>query len=391
MPLRLAILGLDPIQRDWLDAVSALANTGEIEVHGIGHRSLAAAKDIASVLRLPGNNARTIPTYDDLRLLLKDAAPQVILLDRPPNVTIDFLMACIEQNIALLSLGPPVESFAEAQTLAAHLTPKSHLLYIWPRFADAPASQHCAQADDFVRPIRFAAATWMGVNHALAKALPTEMPLPDLPVRSLSVLAWDALATLIRLIDVPTSVFAAVRGTVGSGNTFSDVSGAASLTLRFPDDAAASLTLCDRAPAMIDRPGPTASSPWNKRDLLLWGAGGTLKLDAHLYEFRDPEGNLIDAGGNVGTVTSITPPAQSPTPATTQHSLFAHGTSIAPPRLSPALQTLREFLRQYTLPPSPHRGWEHRLEDVAATMEALIVSHRTGQAESPERFRRLRR
>jgi len=36
MSLRLAILGLDPIQRDWLDAVSALAGTGEIELHGPG-------------------------------------------------------------------------------------------------------------------------------------------------------------------------------------------------------------------------------------------------------------------------------------------------------------------------------------------------------------------
>ena len=108
MSLRLAILGLDPIQRDWLDAVAALAGTGEIEIHGIGHRSIAAAKDIASVLKLPGGSAagaRAIPTYDDLRLLLKDAAPQVILLDRPPNVTIDFLLACVEQNIGILSLG----------------------------------------------------------------------------------------------------------------------------------------------------------------------------------------------------------------------------------------------------------------------------------------------
>lgn len=401
MPLRLAILGLDPIQRDWLDAVAALIASGEIELHGIGHRSLAAAKDVATALKLPPSagagagapvvgggtataaSARLIPTYDDLRLLLKDAAPQLILLDRPANVTLDFLIACAEQNIAILSLGPPVESFAEAQTLAQHLDPRTHLLCIWPRFADAPASLHCAQADDFVRPIRFAAATWMGVNHALAKALPADAPLPDLPVRSLSVLAWDAFATLIRLIDLPTSVYAAVRGTVGSGNTFADLSGAASLTLRFPDDAAAALTLCDRGPLIADRPAGAGggASPWNRRDLLLMGTGGTLKLDAHHYEFRDPEGHLIDAGG--GNVTHA--PSSSPG----QPSLFSH--SIAPPRPSAALHTLREFIRQYTLPPSPHRGWEHHLEEIAATMEAFIVSHRTGQPESPERFRHLRR
>jgi hypothetical protein len=56
-----------------------------------------------------------------------------------------------------------------------------------------------------------------------------------------------------------------------------------------------------------------------------------------------------------------------------------------------ALGTLRRFLEQYALQPSPHRGWEHHLEEIAATMEALVVSHRTGQAESPERLRKLRR
>ena len=52
---------------------------------------------------------------------------------------------------------------------------------------------------------------------------------------------------------------------------------------------------------------------------------------------------------------------------------------------------LREFLRQFAEPASPQTGWDLRMEEVAATMEAVVVSHRTGQPESPERFRRLRR
>jgi predicted dehydrogenase len=297
--------------------------------------------------------------------MLKAGAPQVIVMDRPANVTIDFLLACVSQEIAILSLGPPVESFFEAQALAGVLEQRSRLLYIWPRFADAPASRHAAQADDFVRPIRFASASWLGLNHALARTFAADAGpgalLPDAPVRSLSVLAWDALATLIRLMDVPTSVYAAIRGTVGSGNTFADLSGAAALTLRFPDDAAASVTLCDRAPPPAAASAGTQDGSWNRRDLLLWGTGGTIKLSAHAYEFRDAEGRLIDAGR----------PAQA--------------------GRSGALETLREFLQHYTLPPSPHRGWEHRLAEIAATMEALVVSHRTGQAESPERFLQLKR
>ena len=88
-------------------------------------------------------------------------------------------------------------------------------------------------------------------------------------MRSLSVLAWDALSSLIELMDVPMSIYAAIRGTLPAGNSFADLSGAAAITLRFPDDAAANLTLSDRAAT-------------SSRELLLWGAGGTLRLRAGL-------------------------------------------------------------------------------------------------------------
>jgi predicted dehydrogenase len=370
MPIRLAILGLDPLQQEWLDAIGTLVVQGEIELTGVAHHSLALAKDVAEGLKLLAP-----PTFDDLRLFLKEAAPQVIVMDRPSNVSVEFLTACVQQGIGLVSLGPPVENLAEAQALSDVLEAQSHLLYIWPRFTDSPAYRRCTQADEFVRPIKFAAATWMGMNHALAKTArldyfaaqpaPTDLfaaapPFADFSVRSLSVLAWDALATLIDLIGLPTSVYAAIRGTVGSGDTFVDISGAASVTLRFPEDALASLSLSDRMPTP------------SRRDLLLLGQGGTVKLEAHAYDFRDGEGKLIDAGRSDAQSSPNDPPEAQ-----------AAG--------SAALDTLREYLRHFQLPPSPHRGWPHRLREVAATMEALLVSHRTGQAESPERFLQLRR
>jgi predicted dehydrogenase len=370
MALRLAILGLETAQREWLEAVDALRASGEIELVGIGHESLAGARDVAGVFRDKGE----APVFDDLRQLLKDAAPQVILMDRPATATVEFLLACAGQEIGVLSLGPPVETLAEAQALSEALEVRTRLLYVWPRFADAPASAHCAQADEFVRPIRFASATWLGINYALAKAMQSGRlghgHSATLPVRSLSVLAWDALASVIRLMGVPASVYAAIRGTTGSSNSFADLSGAASVTLRFLDDAAASLTLCDRAPGAAGETAHGDLSAWQRRDLMLWGAGGTLKLNTQAYEFRDADGELIDAGP---------PPASAP-------SISPRGDAAGEP-----LKTLRRFLEQYALPPSPHRGWEHHLEEIAATMEALVVSHRTGQAESPERLRKLRR
>src|SRR5262249_866670 len=89
------------------------------------------------------------------------------------------------------------------------------------------------------------------------------------------------------------------------------------------------------------------------------------------YDFRDAEGRVIDSSG----AGEIEPEGDA---------------GALNPRLS-ALETLEQYLRHFSQQPSPHRGWEHRLEEVAATMEAMSVSHRTGQAEAPGRGRRSRR
>jgi predicted dehydrogenase len=338
MAIRLAILGLDPIQRDWLEAAGRLRASGEVEIVGVGHRSAALAKDVADPLE--------VPALDDLRQLLKATAPQVILLDRPENATLEFLTVCLEQGIGLVSLGPVVENYAEARVLAEVLEPRTQLLYIWPRFAETFAWKHCAQADEYLRPIKFASLTWLGMNHALAKS----SGRPEGAVRSLSVLAWDAISTLISLIDVPTSVYASLRGTAAGGATdrFADITGSASLTLRFADDVTASVTLSDRVAG--------------RRELLVLGQAGSLRLDGERYSFCNAEGQAID-----------------------------EGVSARELGVDQAVGTLRGFLEQFTSQPSPHRGWEHRLEEIASVMEALLVSHRTGSAENPEKFRGLRR
>ena len=343
--VRLALMGLDIRQRPWLEALTALRAAGEVQLVAAGHASAATARQTAEFFKAAG----PVPAYDDPRRLMQETTPQVILLDRPANVGLDFLTACASQNVGLFSLGPAVESLAEAQALAQILEPRTHLLHIWPHFADAPAAKRSAQADEFLRPIRFASATWLGVNYALAKAATAP---GDVPVRSLSVLAWDLLGTLIPLMGVPTTVYATIRGTVSGGHSFADISGAAAVTLRFPEDAAASLTLCDHVAAHDQTVG--------RRDLMLWG-NGTLRLSAGAYEFRDESGKLIDAAPPAGDATE------------------------------PVLDSLRDFLRQFALPASPHRGRPHLLEEIAATLEAMVVSHRTGQPESPDRLRRLRR
>ena len=96
MALRCAIIGLEPIQKDWMEALGALAADGTIVPVAAGHRTLAAARDIGDVFK--------IPAFDDLRQLLPQTTPQIIVLDRPPNATIDFLCTCARKMWASSAL-----------------------------------------------------------------------------------------------------------------------------------------------------------------------------------------------------------------------------------------------------------------------------------------------
>lgn len=355
-----------------------LASAGKLELVAAGHRSAAAARDLGDALGLPATAA-----YDDLRKLLLDHQPQILLLDRPENVSVEFLTTCLKQQVGIFSLGPPVRSVAEAQILTELLDPKTALLYVWPRLSNTRAYLHCAEADQFVKPVRFAGAQFFALNHALARSSGQNVQA----VRSLTVLAWDALGTLIDLLGYPESIFASLRGTMGKGSDFADLTGAVAMTLRFPDQCAANLTLSDRI------------GPW-QREILLWGQSGTLRLNELQYRFTDADAKLIDEG--------TTPPSPPPAPSTPATSLVTAATSAAPlfqtavaeatptelaniGGLENALAEFGLFLEHFVAQPSPHRGWEHRLDLIASAMEAMLVSQRTGQAENPEKFLALRR
>ena len=69
MAIKLAIVGLDPVQQEWLEAVAKLRQAGEIELVGVGHRAMAAARDVAEFFE-----DGAPPAYDDLRRLMQECA-----------------------------------------------------------------------------------------------------------------------------------------------------------------------------------------------------------------------------------------------------------------------------------------------------------------------------
>lgn len=343
MPTRTAIFGLDAIQRDWLCAIDTLAGTGAVTPVAAGHQSVAQARDASDLLR--------VPAFDDFRIMLRRTTPQLIVLDRPENVTAEMLAVCLDAGAAIISLGPPVHTLAEARALAGLLEPRTAQLLIASQFIHTPGYVHGTHPDVLARPVRFVSGEFHALNHALARGVGKDASQMAI-VRSLSVLMWDALASVIDFLGLPESVYASIRGTTASGDVFTDISGGGALVLRLTDESAGSIvvsiTLSDQAPA--------------QRALLVLTANGVARVADLACSAHDTSGRVLDE-------------TQYPPVAPTDR----------------ALATLKVFLEQFLAPPSPHRGWPHRLVETAACMEAAVVSHRTGQPESPEKFLSLRR
>ncbi|MGC9260030.1 MAG: Gfo/Idh/MocA family oxidoreductase [Phycisphaerae bacterium] len=332
-----AIVGLDPIQKDWMEALRRASGTDWFEVVAVGERNLSEAREVGQIF--------DVPFYADLRRMLLETTPQMVLLDRPADMALEFIEACVQQNIAVFSLGPPVKTLEEAHRLSIHLAPRTHLLYSWPRFSGAWGFGQARQTENFFRGAQFLGGHWSAANHAVARV----RGVTDGAVRSLSVLAWDAFRSIIEIVGLPAALYAAIDGTSGQQDSFIDVTGNVGVVMRTLDGATIVLQISDQESSL-------------QREISIANRDGRVKLSEFSYRWASARDTIIDEDS--------TPP------------------------LSGALQVLSElenFCRHFTAVPSPHRGWPHLLPETAAMMTAMIVSHRTGMAESPQHFRRLNR
>ncbi|MGC8552713.1 MAG: Gfo/Idh/MocA family oxidoreductase [Phycisphaerae bacterium] len=338
MRLKACLVGLESVQQDWLTAIAQAADIGLIEVTAAGHSSVAEARDLAQHF--------DAPFYDDLRRMMLTHSPQIIILDRPPELGLDFIEACLQQQIGILSLGPVVSNLTEARQIAAVLKPKTHLLLNWPLALEGWAFKQCLQTQEYFLDVSLLTAGFFAINHAIAKS--RQQAGTESVVRSMSVLAWDAMRTIIELLGLPASVYACIDGSVGEGDRFHDATGSAAATLRFADGGACGLAISDReTPA--------------RRELLVQSRAGSVRMTDFSYRICDSSGKLIEED----TRTPILPAEQ-------------------------CLTALQDFCRGFTAPPSPHRGWNHLLVETSATMVAMLISNRTGAAESPQRLIDLR-
>lgn len=339
MAVKCAVMCLQSVEKSWIAALDQAQRQGIIQIVAAHHINIDQARELAVPL--------DAPFYDDERRMMIETSPQMLVIDRPEQLRLDFLESCIRQQIGILSLGPPIGTIDEAQRLAKILEPTTQLLHIVPNFGNTWAFHQSIQTEDFFRSISFIDARWYAPNHAAARAgnVSADQPI----VRSLSVLAWDAARTILELVGMPESIYAAIDGTTGAGDHFIDATGSTAVTMRFAGGGSASVALSDR--------DFTA-----RRQMLILSHSGSVSISEYHYHFADTHGSQVDTDSK---------PAESPT--------------------QQALRAIEDFARQLQAPPSPHRGHPHRLLETAAMMVAMIVSNRTGGAESPQAMLNIRR
>ena len=337
MAVACAIVGLDPVQKDWIEALKQAHGTDWFKIAVVGERNLSLAREVGQIF--------DVPFYGDLRRMLLETTPQIVLLDRPSDMSLDFVEACVQQKIAIFSLGPPVQTLEEAHRLSIHLEPKTHLLYTAPQFSGTWGFAQARQTENFFRGVQFLGGHWSAANHAVARARGVQHGA----VRSLSVLAWDAFRATIEVLGLPAALYASIDGTGGQPDNFTDVTGDVGVVMKTLEGATAVMRLSDQEGSLT-------------REITIANREGRVKLSDFSYRWTSARDSLKEED------------------------------STAP--ISCAAQALRElenFCRHFNSAPSPHRGWPHLLPETAAMMTAMVVSHRTGMAESPQHFRGLNR
>ncbi|HMD55776.1 MAG TPA: Gfo/Idh/MocA family oxidoreductase, partial [Phycisphaerae bacterium] len=312
MAIQCVIVGLEVVQQDWIQAINEAKSAGIIKPVAAGQRNVSSARELGEIL--------DVPFYSDLRRMMLETTPQILIIDRPRDMPLDFIEACLHQGIGIFSLGPPVQSLADAHKLNILLEARTHMFYIWPRMSRSWGFVQAAQTESYLRNPHFICGGWSGVNYATAKT----WNIREGSIGSLSVLAWDAFRTIVELAGMPAAMYASIDGSGGEEDRFIHASGSAAVVMRFVENNTAVLTITDK-----DLP--------YRRELMLMNREGTLKLSENSYNFHSSDGKVREQDAQ----TSV-------------------------PSWKNAMKELEDFCRQFTALTSPHRGWQHFLTETAA-------------------------
>ncbi|MGC8559269.1 MAG: Gfo/Idh/MocA family oxidoreductase [Phycisphaerae bacterium] len=335
MGIPCAIVGIDINASQWVDAISMAVKGGVIDLVATGQPFLNQARETGTIF--------DVPFYADLRRMLLETSPRIVIVDRSARISLDFIEALLSQGIGVFCIGPPVTSLTEAHRIAHILEPTTHLLYVWPKMTQSWAMRQSMQSNNLLKGPKFISAAF----HAPGLMMGRKSISTECFVRNLLVPAWDAMHTLLDIAGAPSGLFGSLVGTPGDRDSFAAISGHAAGIARFLNSATASFTVSDRDPR------------W-KRDLMVVSEDGTWVATDFSYHFFDNTGKSIEED------------------------------SISPVPIERMItDELELFCQHFSAPPSPSRGWPHLLTETASMLTAMLLSQRTGMAESPLHLRSL--
>jgi len=334
VPLRAAVIGLDGFGRQ---AMEAIACCQSVTLAAVADRDISAAKKAAS----PSGAA----AYGDYRSCLAETRPDAVCLGVAPKAASELIAACAKRGIHVWKSVPLARNLDDAVSMVRTMSEASLTFSVGTprRFED------CYRRAWKTR--RRIGQTFLARAHYLFNWG------PDLGWRgdkesagggALIELGYHPSDLLIWMLGLPEEVygFSAKISTPpddGKLQPVYDTDDTAAAILRFENGCMASVVTTRRS-------GPVSEA------ICLHGLGGSMEVSADNCLVRDPDGNVIDRFAN------SSPPLEA-----WVRQLEAFADAVAG--------------ESKTYPCS---GWENLL--TMAVMEAIYLSDRTGQPESPTRL-----
>jgi predicted dehydrogenase len=333
-PLQVAVIGLGGFGRQ---AIEAIACSESVKLVAIADRDQSAAKQAAS-----DSGARA---YSDYRSCLAESRPTAVCLDVSPKAAAELIPACAQRGIHVWKSVPLARNLEDAVSMARTMSDASLALSVGTtRRFDECYQRAWTKRKQIGQPF-------------LARAHYLFNWGPDLGWRgdkesagggALIELGYHPIDLLIWMLGLPEEVYGfSASATAPPGDmqlqAVYNTDDTAAAILRFANGCMASVVTTRRS-------GPISEA------ICLHGLGGSMEVSANTCLVRDPDGNVIDR-------------VESSSPAL----------DVYVRQLEAFVDAVNGGAKTY-----PCSGWENVLN--MAVMEALYLSDRTGQPESPTRL-----
>ncbi len=333
-PLPVAVIGVGGVGR-W--TLQALLQSDLVQVVGLSDRDPTVAERAGREAGVAG--------YGDNRSLLAETRPAAVYLAVPPPAAPDLLAACCERGIHVWKELPLARSLDEGLAMVRLMGEGGLKLAVGTQRRFALGYRRAWELR------RLLGQVFLGRAHYLFNWGPELNWRGDRASAgggALLELGYHAVDLMIWMLGLPEDVY----GVSALGNRPDDRSrGGADLPLYDTDDtAAAILRYADGAMATVVT---TRSSGPVSEELCLHGRGGSLRADGENCLLRNPDGNILDRTADEGAAVAV---------FQRQAEAFAAAVLGGAARYECS-------------------GLENLLN--LATIEAIYLSDRTGQRESP--------